>query len=46
MGCFLVKKVDIPLCFIRFTHEIVWDVFLEKKVDVLFRFIRFTHEKV
>jgi hypothetical protein len=32
--------------FIRFTHEIVWDVFFEKIVDVLFRFIRFTHEKV
>ena len=30
--------------FIRFTHEIVWDVLLEKIVDILFRFIRFNHE--
>ena len=26
--CFLVKKLASPFCFIRFTHEIVWDVFL------------------
>jgi hypothetical protein len=30
--------------FIRFTHEIVWDVLLETIVDIPFRFIRFTHE--
>jgi DNA primase len=32
--------------FIRFTHEIVWDVLLETIVDIPFRFIRFTHEIV
>ncbi len=30
--------------FIRFTHEIVWDVLLEKIVDMPLCFIRFTHE--
>ena len=30
--------------FIRFTHELLWDVFLEKIEDIPFCFIRFTHE--
>jgi uncharacterized protein (DUF2225 family) len=29
---------------IRFTHELLWDVFLDKKVDIPFCSIRFTHE--
>ena len=46
MDVFLEKKVDILLCFIRFTHELFWDVLLGKKVDILLCFIRFTHEIV
>ena len=46
MEVLLEKIKDIPLCFIRFTHELLWNVLLEKKVAVPLCFIRFTHERV